>query len=156
MLLRPTTIFTIMSFLLGAVKGSTACLLHFDSSPASTEDTHTHTLIQVHRERNRQVFVVFFFPFIPVWQGHLIPNILYQDGPTLSIIKWVNIDFLQENHTFTQRCVVKHHLVQKFRPTRILFVHALMFSFNYPSRIFTKLICILLQGSCLFDYFISL
>lgn len=84
-----------------SVKGSTACLLYFDSSPTEHwTHTHKHTLIQVHTERNRQFFVVlfFFFPFIAVWQGDLIPNVLYQDGPNLSIIKWVNIDFLQENH----------------------------------------------------------
>ena len=101
MLLRPTTIFTIMSFLV-LCEGihSMSALLWFQPHWALNTHTHKHTLIQVHTERNRQFFVVlfFFFPFIAVWQGDLIPNVLYQDGPNLSIIKWVNIDFLQENH----------------------------------------------------------
>ena len=82
-----------------SVKGSTACLLYFDSSPTG-HWTHTHTSTHSYKSTQREIdsFVFFFFPFIAVWQGDLIPNVLYQDGPNLSIIKWVNIDFLQENH----------------------------------------------------------
>ena len=95
MLLRPTTIFTIMSFLV-LCEGihSMSALLWFQPHWALNTHTQAHTHTSPQREK------VFFSPppFIAVWQDDLIPNVLYQDGPNLSIIKWVNIDFLQENH----------------------------------------------------------
>ena len=75
-----------------------------------------HKLTQVHRERD----IFSFFSFIAVWQGDLIPNVLYQDGFILSIIKRMNIDFLQKNHDISFRDVWFHHLVQKFHSARIL------------------------------------
>ena len=99
MLLRPTTIFTIMSFLVLCKRiHSMSALLWFQ--PHWALNTHTSTNSYKSTEREIDSFLLFylFFPFIAVWQGDLIPNVLYQDGPNLSIIKWVNIDFLQENH----------------------------------------------------------
>ena len=80
----------------------------------------------------------FFFSFIPVWQGDLIPNVLYQDGFILSIIKRMNIDFLQKNHDISFRDVRFHHLVQKFHSARILLYVLCCSIFNYPSRIFQQ------------------
>ena len=122
-----------------SVKGSTACLLYFDSSPTG-HWTHTHTSTHSYKSTQREIdsFVFFFFPFIAVWQGDLIPNVLYQAGPILSIIKRMNIDFLQENHDISSRDVWFHHLVQKFHSARILLYMLCCSSFNYPSRIFQQ------------------
>ena len=94
-----------------------------------------HKLTQVRRERDR---LFFFFSFIAVWQGDLIPNVLYQAWPILSIIKRMNIDFLQENQDISFRDVWFHHLVQKFHSARILLYMLCCSIFNYPSRIFQQ------------------
>ena len=133
MLLRPTTIFTIVSFL-GLCEGihRMSALLWLKPCWAYT---HMHKLTQVRRERDR---LFFFFSFIAVWQGDLIPNVLYQAWPILSIIKRMNIDFLQENQDISFRDVWFHHLVQKFHSARILLYMLCCSIFNYPSRIFQQ------------------
>ena len=132
MLLRPNIIFTIVSFL-GLFEGihSMSALLRLKPCWAYI---HMHKLTQVHRERD----IFSFFSFIAVWQGDLIPNVLYQDGFILSIIKRMNIDFLQKNHDISFRDVWFHHLVQKFHSARILLYVLCCSIFNYPSRIFQQ------------------
>lgn len=49
--------------------------------------THTH-----HTSRQK------FLSFTPVCQIYLIPNVLHQNGPSLSMVKRIHINFLQENH----------------------------------------------------------
>lgn len=95
-LLRPTAIFIIVRLLPPCERYQDVCSALI-RAPLNIQHTHTHTYTQHPtslQERDRS----FLFSFVPVCLLYLISNVLYQDGPGLSIIKRVSINFLQESH----------------------------------------------------------